>query len=294
MINEPILNSKAILPFIETDQYIDFVDTCEYVRKYGRMALVFGYAGGGKTEAALRYRAEQPVMTANGQSPVLYFQLTRGDVNHRAFNNRVVEAITGIPNQNRTSSAALAEAKRLIKKYGYVLIIADEIGFADESGLEAARTLHDVTGLPIVFITMPRTYKLIESDDRYDTFYSRLADVREFGLLSIEHLKTLILPELSPQSHLRFDASLPDADPMVEELYIGSGGSEVRGARFREVVQILERCEDLIQESIEIREQYVRDYPDEAPPPIRRFDVELIREAVRRSKRRSAQRERKK
>jgi hypothetical protein len=290
MINEPVLVHQAILPFIETDQYIDFVDTCEYVRKYKWMALVFGYGGAGKTASALRYRAEQPVMTANGQSPVLYFQLTRGDTTHRAFNNRVVEAITGIPNQNRTSSAALAEAKRLIKKYGYELLISDEISWLDEGGLEAARTLYDVTGLPIVFITMPRVYRRIESDERYDTFYSRLADVREFGLLTIEHIKTLVLPNLSPHAHLRFDSSCTDIDAMAEELYVATGGSENRGAVFRELVQMLERCSHLILESIEIRVQYLRDYPEKAPPPIRRFDIDLIREAVRRSKRRSARR----
>jgi hypothetical protein len=284
-----VLTSDALLPFIETDQYIDFVDTCEYTRKMKRMALIFGYAGAGKTASALRYRAEQPLITANGQSPVLYFQLTRSDTNHRAFNNRVVEAITRLPNQNRTSAAALAEAKRLIKKYGYALLIVDEVGFLDESGLEAARTLYDETDLPIVFITMPHVYKRIEAEERYDTFYSRLADVREFGLLTVEHIKTIILPNLSPESHLRFDISRSDAKAMAQELFIGCGGTELRGARFREVAQILERCNDLIQESCEIREQYLRSNLGDLPPPVRSFNTDLIRESVRRSKRRSAQ-----
>lgn len=68
MTNEPVLVHQAILPFIETDQYIDFVDTCEYVRKYKWMALVFGYGGAGKTASALRYRPINPTR-------VLHFNL---------------------------------------------------------------------------------------------------------------------------------------------------------------------------------------------------------------------------
>src|SRR4051794_12989712 len=148
------------------------------------MGLLYGPAGAGKTVSAKRYRDEQPLMTANGQSPILYFQLARGEENHKAFYRRVIEAITRVPYQKRLSAADLiSEAKRLLRRYEYDLIVADEIGNMNNDGIEGARTLHDETSIPIVFIGMDDDFK-----DRIETelpqFYSRIAEVLEFGLLS--------------------------------------------------------------------------------------------------------------
>src|SRR5262245_35966063 len=114
------VTAATILPFIELNQYLDFVARCDFIREYRYMALLRGPAGAGKTVSAKRYRDEQPLMTANGQSPVLYFQLARGEESHKAFYRRVIEAITRVPYQKRMSAADLiAEAKRLLRRYDY-------------------------------------------------------------------------------------------------------------------------------------------------------------------------------
>src|SRR5262245_2706017 len=183
------ITAANILPFIELNQHLDLVAMCDFARLYRYMTLLIGPAGAGKTVSAKRYRDEQPLMTANGQSPILYFQLARGEENHKAFYRRVIEAITRIPYQKRLSAADLiGEAKRLLRRYEYELIIVDEIGNMNNDGLEGARTLYDETGIPIVFIGMDDNF-LDRIEDKLPQFYSRIADVREFGLLSFDLLK---------------------------------------------------------------------------------------------------------
>jgi AAA domain len=281
------ITTETILPFIELDQYLDFVAMCEFVRQYRYMGLLFGPAGAGKTVSSKRYRDEQPLITANGQSPVLYFQLARGEENHKAFYRRVIEAITGVPYRQRMSAADLiAEAKRLLRRYGHDLIIADETGNLNNDGLEGARTLHDETGVPIVFIAMEGFQERAEA--QLPQFYSRIAEVLEFGLLTRDLLKSEVLSRISEKSHLLFDPYQPDADNIVDELFRGTGGSFDHGARFREVTQILVRCHKLIQESLDARQQFIAEFPNRRPPRVRAFNAELIREAVRKSKRRGS------
>src|SRR6266508_622772 len=210
-----------LLPFIETAQYMDFTLVCDYSRDHRCVVLVYGPAGAGKTVSAMRYRDAQPLITANGLSPVLYFQLTPADKTDRAFYNTLVEAMTKQPDQHRSAAVALAEAKRLLQKYRYEALIIDEVGFLAESGLEAVRTLHDQTGLPIILITMP---KLVERLEVYPQFYSRIAQFLEFGLLTREQIRQYVLPAVSQQSSLTFDPEQSAAADIVESLYTGAAG----------------------------------------------------------------------
>lgn len=296
MMTDPLMTAQAdthseisadtILPFIEFDQYIDFVAMCDFARTCHSLSLLIGPAGAGKTASALRYQHDQPLITANGQSPILYFQLSRGEENHKAFYRRVIEAILGDTYRKRGSAADLvSEARRLIQKYGYELLICDEVGFLNHDGLEAARTLHDLIKIPIVFIGMPGFQEHVES--RLPQFFSRIAEVLEYGLLSWEVIKYEVLPNVSEQSYLRFDPKQPGADEMVDRIFTGTGGNDQQGARIREVAQVLFRCHKLIQESIDIREQCVAN--GERPPKIRSFDAQLIRESVKKTKRRGKQ-----
>ncbi|MEO7909709.1 MAG: AAA family ATPase [Roseiflexaceae bacterium] len=253
------------------------------------MALLLGPAGAGKTVSAKRYRDEQPLMTANGQSPVLYFQLARGEENHKAFYRRVIEAITRVPYQKRLSAADLiGEAKRLLRRYEHDLIIADETGNMNNDGLEGARTLHDETGIPIVFLGMDIDFK-----DRVETqlpqFYSRIAEVLEFGLLSSALLKEDVLPLVSPQSHLTFSPDQKDATDIIKELFEGAGGSSDTGARFRDIQVLLVRCHHILHERITAREQYIAENPKTRPPKMPAFNAEIVRLAVRKSKQRGKQ-----
>jgi hypothetical protein len=279
------VGADNILPFILLDQYLDFVNMCNFVQEYGYMALLRGPAGAGKTISAKRYRDEQPFMTANGQSPVLYFQLARGEENHKAFYRRVIEAIIGMPYQKRFSAAdMISEAKRLLARYGYGLIIVDEIGNLNNDGLEGARTLHDETGIPIVFIGMDNFKNLIETE--LPQFYSRIAEVLEFGLLSAEMLKWIVLPQVAPESCLTFSPEQFDADAIVHKLYEGAGGNDKRGARFRDVQVLLVRCHDIIEERLRLREQDMAENPVKRAPKKPTFDAKIVAEAVRKSKQR--------
>jgi DNA transposition AAA+ family ATPase len=284
------VTAESILPFIELDQYLDLVAMCDFVREYRYMGLLRGPAGAGKTISAKRYRNEQPLMTANGQSPVLYFQLARGEENHKAFYRRVIEAITGVPYQKRLSAAdMISEAKRLLRRYGYDLIIADEIGNMNNDGIEGARTLHDEVGIPIIFIGMDDGFK-----DRMEAelpqFYSRIAEVLEFGLLSYEMLKDDVLPQVSPASHLTFSPEQADADEIAGELFTGAGGNSERGARFRDVQVLLVRCHHILAEKLKLREQLIAENPGKRAPRMPVFNAEIVREAVKKSKQRGKQR----
>lgn len=55
-------------------------------------------------------------------------------------------------------------------------------------------------------------------------------------------------------------------------------------------MQLLERCNDLIEESIEIREQWLRDKPHQQAPSKYQFNAALIRDAARLTKRRDIER----
>lgn len=283
------ITAENILPFIELNRYLDFVAMCDFVRQYRYMGLLRGPAGAGKTFSAQRYLKEQPMMTANGQSPVLYFQLARGEENHKAFYRRVVEAVTGVPYQKRLSAADLiGEAKRLLRRYAYDLIIADEIGNMNYDGLEGARTLYDETNIPIVFIGMDDDLK-----DRIESllpqFYSRIAEVLEFGLLSIDELKYEVLTHVSEQSHISFSVDQADADEIVGELFAGAGGTSDHGARFRDVQVLLVRCHHIIEEERTFRAQLITENPTKRPPRLPVFNADIVRQAVRKSKQRGKQ-----
>lgn len=279
---------ENILPFIELDQYLDLVAMSEFVRRYRYMGLLSGPAGAGKTVSAKRYRDEQPLMTANGQSPVLYFQLARGEENHKAFYRRVIEAITKTPYQKRLSAADLiGEAKRVLRRYEYDLLIVDEIGNMNNDGLEGARTLHDETGLPIIFVGMDNGFK-----DRIETqlpqLYSRIAELLEFGLLSSQVLKDEVLPSVSSKSYLRFNRDQKDADEIVTELFTGAGGSDERGARFRDVQVLLVRCHHILCERNALIEENTASSHFKMPV----LSAEIMRQAVRKSKQRGKQKRR--
>jgi len=277
------LNRFNLLPFVETEQFQDFTIACDYARAHQSVALVYGPAGAGKTVSAIRYRDAQPLITANGLSPILYFQLTPADKTDRAFYNSLVEAMTRHPDQHRSAAAALAEAKRLLHKYRYEALIIDEVGFLLESGLEAVRTLHDQADLPIILITMPQ---LIERLEKYPQFYSRIARFQEFGQLTQEQIRYAVLPGVSKQSHIAFDFEQKDAEEIVAALYEGAGGSDERGASFRDIGHILATANDLIEESIQLRDAFIAENLGKKHPKIERFDASLIRKAVTRSKRR--------
>jgi hypothetical protein len=277
------LNRFNLLPFVETEQFQDFTITCDYACAHQCVALVYGPAGAGKSVSGIRYRDAQPLITANGLSPILYFQLTPADKTDRAFYNSMVEAMTRHPDQHRSAAAALAESKRLLQKYRYEALIIDEVGFLLESGLEAVRTLHDQTNLPIILITMPQ---LIERLEQYPQFYSRIARFQEFGQLTQEQIRYAVLPGVSKQSHITFDAEQKDAEDLVASLYEGAGGVDDRGASFRDIGHILATANDLIEESIQLRDAFIAENPGKKPPKIELFNASLIRKAVARSKRR--------
>lgn len=283
------ITPQTILPFIELNQYLDFVALCDFVRRYCYLGLLLGPAGAGKTVSAKRYRDEQPLMTANGKSPILYFQLARGEENHKALYRRVIETITGSPYRKRLSAADLiSEIKRLFARYGHILMIIDEVGFLNNDGLEGARTLHDEMRIPIVFIAMNTDFKdQVETD--LEQFYSRIAEVLEFGLLSYDTLKSEVLPQVSPASHLTFSPDQPDADEIATELYAGAGGNEDKGARFRDVQVLLVRCHDLLRTQLQAREEWIAANPDKRTPKMPVFNAELVRKAVKKSKMRGTQ-----
>lgn len=265
-----------LLPFIRTYQYKKFVETCYKVMARRRFGLVYGYAGAGKTWAALQFAAEQPIMTANGQSPVLYVQFAQSDKTDRAVYNTMVATITNQTPRNDTTSVAGAELVRLLRKYCYTLIILDEVGFLQDSGLEAVRTLYDKTNLPIILITMPEYVYRVQ---RFKQVYSRIARRLPFENVTDEQIKHEILVRVDEASHITFDPNQEDADEIVEALYLGSDHGS-----FRDMIHILEEASDLIAKSIAYCERESTKNPKKKTMKPRTFDVDLIRDAIMNSK----------
>ncbi len=274
------IDEGGLLPFILTEQYLQLREICEYARRFRVLGLIYGEAGAGKTKAAQRYVREQPLITANGQSSVLYFQLAQSDKTDRAFLNALVAAITGLPQKNLTAAVAMAEAQRLLQKYRYVAIIVDEVGFLQESGLEAIRTLHDQTTLPIILITMPN---LVDKLERYPQFYSRISQFLCFESLTKADIRHKVLPNVALRSHISFDPQQEDASEIVAALYKAAGGTKGQRASFRDVVHILQQANELLQ--IESERRALEDNPDEQPP-MSPFDAAFIDLAATFAKRR--------
>jgi DNA transposition AAA+ family ATPase len=267
---------SPLLPFIKTVQYKKFAEVCYRAIECMRIALIYGYAGAGKSSTALQFATEQPIMTVNGQSPVLYIQLSQSDKTDRAVYNKMVAVITNQIPRNDTASVAFAELVRLLKKYRYILVILDEVGFLQDSGLEAIRTLHDTTNLPIVLITMPEyVYKV----QKFKQVYSRIARRLPFENLTREQIKQEILPRVAESSHITFSPEQDDVDEIVEAMYVGSD----RGS-FRDIVHILEESSDLLAKSIAYCERESARNPKKKPLEPRRFDVSLIHDAIMNSK----------
>jgi hypothetical protein len=152
---------------------------------------------------------------------------------------------------------------------------------------------YNETGIPIVFLGMDIDFK-----DRVETqlpqFYSRIAEVLEFGLLSYDTLKEDVLPQVSPQSHLRFSSDQADADKIVKELFQGAGGTKDIGARFRDIQVLLVRCHHILSERIAAREQLIAENPTKRAPKMPVFDDDIVKRAVRKSKQRGKQKRPKK
>lgn len=180
------------------------------------------------------------------------------------------------------------QKQRLLRRYEYDVIIADETGNMNNDGLEGARTLHDETGIPIVFICMDDDFK-----NRVETelpqFYSRIAEVLEFGLLSYDILKEDVLPQVSPHSYISFVSEQPDADEIVTELFAGAGGTSDKGARFRDIQVLLVRCHHILEERIVAHAQLIAENPRARAPKMPVFNAAIVKLAVRKSKQRGKQ-----
>jgi type II secretory pathway predicted ATPase ExeA len=224
-------NNAGLVPFVPTKQYLEFKETCDYLRKKRAMGLVHGEAGAGKSRAARRYAEEQGSMSVNSESPVFCLQLEQTDKTDRAFYNALVAAIIRQPPENTTATVASNEAKRLLTKYQYELLIIDEFQFLQDSGLEAVRTLWDKLQIPMIFITMTEFIGKLRMP-KYKQFHSRIIKVLPFDTLTTKQVKEKLLPNLETHSHLSFSPTQDDADKIVETLF------KVTGGNFRDIIKI--------------------------------------------------------
>lgn len=268
-----IAATEELLPFVQTRQYKEFKDTCDFVRKRRKIGLTYGQAGAGKSSAARRYAAEQPPLAINGVSPVFYTELEQTDKTDRAFYNALVGAILRQPPENVTAKVAASEAKRLLEKYQYDFLIIDEFHFLQDSGLEAVRTLWDKTGIPIMLITMTQ-FRGVLQKTKHLQLHSRIIRFLAFDSLTEKQIQRDLLPRVATDAHIAFDPAQEDAADIVATLYAATHGN------FRRIMKVLDQANELISLSIERHEMRVAAHPKKDPPPIRRFDAEVIREAA--------------
>jgi type II secretory pathway predicted ATPase ExeA len=305
---------ERFVDFVETEQYDDIEYICEYAIHHRIIALIVGDAGIGKSLAARHFVNSQPLITANGRSPVLYVQLKQSDKTDRTVLNALVAAINGQPQRRDTAAVAMAEVRRLIQKYRIQEIIIDEAGYLEDSGLKAVLTLYDPGEgddalIPVVLIITP-DYK--DKIERLPQLNSRIAQRLELSRLEKAVIGELILPNVSNESHITFSPEQADAKEIINELFTASGGTDQNaGAIFRDLVDILIASHTIIQESVEDNafqmemrqlfeedpERFHLEYPGEEvpegdPPEPMRFSVDVIRIAAAESKGRGVRRRR--
>ena len=272
----------GFLPFIETQQYADFVLACDYVQNKRKIGLVYGVAGAGKSWAAIQYVRSQERMIANGRYPIHYMHLSQGEKTDRSFLNALIESITGEPRRNIQSGVAMAEAIRLWNKFGYQMLIVDEVLALQPTGIEAIRTFHDrgphYPRIPVVLITVPYIKTRLEHP-RYEAFYSRIGRVQNFDSLSKDQLHNLLL-HLPSSSFLKYTADQKDAEEILKTLYTGAGGATKAKARFRVVDDILSYCDVLLKIKYVERKRFIQENPKKKALAEPQFDVALIKEAI--------------
>lgn len=268
-----MVSSNELVPFIATRQYKQFKETCDFVRKRRKIGLAYGEAGAGKSSAARRYVNEQPPLAFNGLSPIFYLELEQTDKTDRAFYNTLIATITRQAPENVTAKVAGSEAKRLLDKYRYEMIIIDEFHFLQDSGLEAVRTLWDKTGIPIILITMTM-FKGVLQKPKHLQLHSRIIRFLPFDRLTKDQIAKTLLPKVDVHSHISFDHDQQDADKIVTALYEATQGN------FREIAKILDQANELIDLSHQAVARHAAIGSKKPSPEVRRFDANIIREAA--------------
>jgi DNA transposition AAA+ family ATPase len=268
-----ISTPSELVPFISTRQYKKFKETCDFVRKRRKIGLIYGEPGAGKSSAARKYVAEQPALTVNGLSPIFYIDLEQTDKTDRAFYNTLVAAITHQAPENVTAKVAGTEAKRLLEKYRYEMIIIDEFHFLQDSGLEAVRTLWDKTGIPMILITMTM-FKGVLQKPKHLQLHSRIIRFLSFDRLTKEQIARDLLPNVDVHSHIVFDRDQADAEEIVTTLY------ETTQGNFREITKILDQANELIELSIQAVAVHTAVGSKKPAPALQRFNADVIRDAA--------------
>ncbi|MDP9313732.1 MAG: ATP-binding protein [Chloroflexota bacterium] len=267
---------NELLPFVKTRQYKQFKETCDFVRSRRKIGLAYGEAGTGKSSAARQYATEQPPLAVNGVSPVFYLELEQTDKTDRAFYNTLVGAILHQPPENVTAKVASNEAKRLIDKYQFDMIILDEFHFLQDSGLEAVRTLWDKIGIGIMLVTMTQ-FRSVLQKTKHLQLHSRIIRFHPFDRLDEKQIRRELLPRVTTNSGITFDPEQKDADEIIQALLKATQGN------FRRIVKVLDEASYLIELSIEENQLYEAGRIKQQPQPILQFSAEVILEAAART-----------
>jgi hypothetical protein len=276
--------SKAggFLSFIETPQYVEFANLCDYVHHKRKIGLVYGSYGVGKSWAARHYVQSQPHMPANGKPPYLYIHLSQADKTDRTFLNGLIAFMTGDKRPRLYTGPAMDEARRLWDKYGYQMLIIDEIWSLQLSGVEAIRTFHDSgpdqPRIPIVMITVPRIKKQFE-EEIYGAFTSRIGRILCFDTFTKTQLQEILMqiPETSPLHYL---PDQPDATEFLDTLYLAAGGGVKAKASFRMLDNILSWCDVELKLQLLQSRQSRANNPSGSKPPTPKLDIPLIHRAI--------------
>ncbi|MBM4305720.1 MAG: ATP-binding protein [Deltaproteobacteria bacterium] len=182
--------------------------------RVSRMALIFGDPGLGKTETALRYAA------GNGATT---FIRMRKLMNARWLLRELVREFGDYP--ARYTEALFNQVVDHLKRKKKTLIL-DEVDYftSDSKVTETLRDLHDITGIPVIFIGMSQADKRLK---RYPHLWDRFVEIVKFQPLDREDV-ALIISELS---------NIPFNEEAVDKVV------EVSEGKIRKVLALIHRCE---------------------------------------------------
>lgn len=130
-------------PYCETDAANEIAETVDLARRTGFMAAIVGDPGVGKTTALLRY--------VEHEAGVVLCTMTPAQSSMSSVFSRLYHALAGHEIQFPSSHAAYVEIVGWMEGRIEVLLI-DEAQHVNDRSLDALRSIHDATRVPIVFV----------------------------------------------------------------------------------------------------------------------------------------------
>lgn len=151
-------------PFVETPSARSYFDVLRYAQSTGRLGLIYGSSGDGKTTACKEYAAQRPNVFITRAAPSnsgLFYA-----IRSIAQDLDVAKPGRGASELSDAIIAKLAPSKGLL--------IIDEADFLSPAAVEQLRYIHDVTKIGMVFVGNYELYAQLKGNGKREVALARI------------------------------------------------------------------------------------------------------------------------